>query len=26
MLHDRDKMARTIDEAVTRMLKRLPPL
>jgi hypothetical protein len=26
MLHDRDQMARTIDEAVTRMLKRLPPL
>lgn len=26
MLHDRDTMARTIDEAVTRMLKRLPPL
>jgi hypothetical protein len=26
MLHDRDRMARTIDEAVTRMLKRLPPL
>ena len=24
MLHDRDTMARTIDEAVTRMLKRLP--
>lgn len=26
MLHDRDTMARTIDEAVTRMLERLPPL
>lgn len=26
MLHDRDKMARAIDEAVTRMLTRLPPL
>ena len=26
MLHDRDQMARTIDEAVTRMLTRLPPL
>jgi hypothetical protein len=26
MLQDREKMARTIDEAVTRMLRRLPPL
>jgi hypothetical protein len=26
MLHDPDRMARTINEAVTRMLKRLPPL
>lgn len=26
MLHDRDKMAKTIEQAVTQMLKRLPPL
>ena len=26
MLHDPDRMARTINQAVTRMLKRLPPL
>jgi hypothetical protein len=26
MLHDPDRMARTINRAVTRMLKRLPPL
>jgi hypothetical protein len=25
MLHDRDRMARTIDQAVTEMMKRLPP-
>ena len=25
MLHDRDRMARTIEQAVTRMLQRLPP-
>jgi hypothetical protein len=26
ILHDREKMARTIDQAVTRMLKQFPPL
>jgi hypothetical protein len=26
LLHDRDRMAKTIDEAVTRMIRRLPPL
>jgi hypothetical protein len=26
LLHDKDRMARTIDEAVTRMMNRLPPL